>query len=44
MGMVGLNTNLFLRFLIIGAFLLLHVASSTTHAPITTARPPSSWT
>ncbi len=37
--MVGLVTNLLLRFLIIRAFPLLHVADSTTHAPITTGSP-----
>jgi hypothetical protein len=36
MEMVGLDINLSLRFLIVGAVFLLHVDSSTTHAPITT--------
>jgi hypothetical protein len=38
--MVGLDTNLSLRFLIVGAAPLLHVDASTTHAPITTGSPP----
>jgi hypothetical protein len=40
MEMVGLDINLSLRFLIVGAVFLLLVDYSTTHAPITTGSPP----